>query len=1487
MYIVGIGASAGGLEALERFFGSMPLGDRAAFVVIQHLSPDFKSLMGEILARQTQMPVNRVEDGMEILPGNIYLIPPKKEMTIADGHLRLTDREPARTMEMPIDIFFRSLAADVGDHAIGIILSGTGSDGTRGVLSIHEAGGLVLVQTPESSKFDGMPRSALASGIANLALPPEEMPGILARYMTDPTSFLDESIPRQSHVGENGEENLNAFDLLKKQFGIDFAFYKPTTVGRRLSRRMAMRQIDSIPEYLKFVSSNSEELNELYRDLLIGVTSFFRDPEAFESVQHLVIPALFETRDARAEIRCWVAGCATGEEVYSLAILLAEEAERRRHPGKITIFATDVHRESLDFASAGTYDRSRLGGLSEARLQRFFKEESDNVFRVSPDLRGMIVFAQHNVISDPPFTKIDFISCRNMLIYLMPVAQEKAIAMFHFALRVGGVLFLGSSETPGVLASEFDALDGKSKIYRKSRDVKLNINLRLTSTEKPRQIALPMRTMATVDRSLLRDYDLLLSQYLPDGLIVDEQREVVHIFGNATRYLSRMAGRLERDILDMVDGDLKLAIGAALHRSVQDKRKVTFKNIKVVTDGSHETVDLSVQCLRDEKPGNQHYHISFDAARQEVPPLTLDHAQLGNDDLYSGDNTAWQRVAELEDELQTTRENLQATIEELQTTNEELQAANEEMLAANEELQSTNEELHSVNEELFTVNAEFEKKNKELRELNDDLDNLLRSTEVGTLFLDHELCIRKFNPAITRSFKLLAHDVGRPVAHIAYQFSGQAEMLESLQTVLRTGSVAEQEVRTPEGGWLFRRILPFKDSNGIINGVVLTFTDITSVKQAEEDKLHLQMIEQMAASVPGMVFQFREQPTGEGGFSFLNEFGRNLFGPGETARIRLAPGLEAFVYEEDRENFIRAVQQAAATGKELEIEHRSQTDTGCVWLHTRSTAIRLADGSRLWNGVSIDITARKLAESNLARAAEYYLTILNRAPALIWRAGTDGQCDWFNETWLAFTGKSLEQEKGAGWTAGVHPEDAAECLQTYENAFSLRQPFEMEYRLLRHDGAYRWILDFGKPLYGFDGEFAGYIGYCYDVTERKQAIAELTEAKSNAEKASKSKSEFLANMSHEVRTPLNGIHGMLQLLLTLSPEGEQAEYASIAIQSCERLTNLLSDILDLSRVEAGKLAIQAKPFNLRETLRNVDDLFRPNVIKSGVHLNMRVAPAVPDMLVGDELRLQQILNNLVGNAFKFTDSGTISVEVYPLGSSDPKECRLLFAVSDTGIGVAAEHIPHLFRPFEQAGSGYARKHQGAGLGLSICRQLVSLMGGDITFESEQGEGSTILFCITLRRDDEANAAYEKAADNPAQLAGVRILLVEDDAVSRLAFGRHLAQCGAHVMEAGDGSRALDLLARERVDVVVMDIQMPGIDGLDATVRLRRGEAGEMNRHVPLVIMTAYAMTGDKERFLAIGADEYLAKPATMAALRKAISTARAGRQAQDQVATSN
>lgn len=1462
LYIAGIGASAGGLEALEHFFNNAPVDGRVAFVVIQHLSPDFKSLMDEILARQTAMPIHRVDDGMKILAGNIYLIPAKKAMTVRNGHLYLTDRDTTRSLEMPIDVFFHSLAEDAGKRAIGIILSGTGTDGSRGIVSIRRAGGLVLAQAPETAKFDGMPRSALESGAVNLVLSPEEMPEALLKHIADPSS-LGEKIVLTSKGEISDDEGVTALALLKKHYGIDFAYYKPTTVGRRLERRMALNQIQSLSAYLTYIQENAEELNALYKDLLIGVTSFFRDKESFERLEHQVIPSLFERaadQPAPKDIRCWVAGCATGEEVYSLAILLTEEAERRNFSGKITIFATDVHRESLDIASAGIYEANRLEVVSHNRMKRFFKQESEDSLRVSSELRGMVVFAPHNVISDPPFTKMDLVTCRNMLIYLMPIAQEKAISMFHFALRVGGVLFLGSSETPGALAPEFDTIDAKAKLYRKNRDVKLNIDMRVNPADKPRRLVAPMRAMATLDRSLLRDYDLLLERHLPPGIIVNENREIIHIFGDASRYLVRLSGRMDRDILDMTEGDLKLALGAALHRAAQEERKIVFSNVKVRLGSITESLDLTVESLHGDKPGQQHFHISFAASQSSHPAAGKEAAPVAEGSLYTNSEAAWRRVSELEGDLQTTRENLQATIEELQTTNEELQSTNEELLAANEELQSTNEELHSVNEELFTVNAEFEKKNRELKELNDDLDNLLRSTEVGTLFLDAALCIRKFNPAIMRSFRLLPHDIGRPVDHIAYQHPGRERMLRSLEEVLQSGNLAEEEIRDTEGNWLLRRVLPFKDSAGNTSGVVLTFLDITSVKIAEEERRQLDFIKALAASVPGLVFQFQQPPDGEGGYTFISDYTRDMLGQQTTRMLSAANSMAALVHEEDLPVFREASAAALQNGTTMEFEHRCQTDNGCVWLHTRGTPVRLSDGTTLWNGVSIDITPRKLAEANLAKAAEFYLSILNKAPALIWRAGQDALCNWFNATWLDFTGRSMEQEMGNGWAEGVHPDDMEHCLTTYTEAFSRHAPFEMEYRLRRHDGEFRWIVDFGCPIQGLDGSFMGYIGYCYDISERKQALADLELARLNAERASKSKSEFLANMSHEVRTPLNGIHGMLQLVLDGAADAEQREYAEIALQSCKRLTHLLTDILDLSRVEAGKLTIKQQPFTLDETMNHVGDLFRPSVIKSGVALETHVSPAIPSMLVGDPIRLLQVLNNLVGNAFKFTTAGRILVEAHPLPSECAGTIRVFFAVTDTGIGVPREKIDTLFQPFTQVTNGYNRQYQGAGLGLSICKHLVSLMGGDIYMESEPGEGTTVLFCCTFALNDLSGTPENTCALPLSQSRSLRVLLAEDDAVSRLSARRQLERAGFTVTLAVNGLEVLRKVQSEAFDIVLMDIQMPYMDGLETTRAIRAGEAGERAADVPIIAMTAYAMAGDKDTFIDAGMNSYIAKP---------------------------
>ncbi|BAH77151.1 chemotaxis protein CheB [Solidesulfovibrio magneticus] len=1474
LHIVGVGASAGGLEALEFFFNQMPPKNGLAFVVIQHLSPDFKSLMDEILSRQTSMAIHRVEDGMELLPDSIYLIPPKKEMTVRKGKLFLFDKEPSRPLEMPIDIFFRSMAKESGERAIGVILSGTGSDGSRGIGAIHEAGGLVLVQSPDTAQFDGMPRSAIDTGMVNFILSPKEMPEVILQYLNDPQAFRRSEQQTLLDGQAIDDESSMALALLKRHYGIDFAYYKPTTVGRRLSRRMTMRQMSRLSDYLDFLSTNVEELNDLYKDLLIGVTSFFRDPEAFSKMEREIIPSIFESASENEEIRAWIAGCATGEEVYSLGILLYEEARRRQFKKKITIFATDVHRESLEFASQGLYDLNRFSGMSPERKSRFFREENGLRYRVCPELRSMVVFAPHNVISDPPFTKMDLVSCRNMLIYLLPVAQEKAISLFHFALKVGGILFMGSSESPGALAPEFDVIDSKNKIFKKMRDVKLNLDLRLSSPgEKFKRGNVPVTSTAGMDRNLLRDYDLLLKKYMPTGLIVGERREVLHFFGDVSRYLTNIAGRAERDVIDMVEGDLKLALGAALHRAASENTRIVFKHVKIAMQGGHELVDLAVECLTDDKLTQRHYHVTF-LPPSSITVSAIENEKCGTETAFLPTDEVWRRIAELEGDLQTTRENLQATIEELQTTNEELQATNEEMLAANEELQSTNEELHSVNEELYTVNAEFEKKNKELRELNEDHDNLLRSTEVGTLFLDDKLCIRKFNPAITKSFKLLPHDVGRPVDHIAYQFSGQAEMLQDLRDVLSTGNMIEREIQANDEEWLLQRVLPFKSDSGI-KGVVLTFTDISKIKAFELERNKAKLLKELASSVPGMVFQYASSPVGTSGFTFISDGASSLLGSELASELITASRMSCMVYEADLVNFDQALIEATNSNSILDCEHRVKSEgDNEKWLHTRCTPKTLHDGTVFWNGVSVDITERKIAAAQVSKAAEFYLTILNRAPALIWRAGLDAKCDWFNATWLSFTGRDISQELGDGWADGVHPEDLQHCLDTYKKSFIARQFFEMEYRMRRHDGEYRWIVDFGCPFKNINGEFGGYIGFCYDITDRRQATLDLELARFNAEEANRTKSEFLANMSHEIRTPLNGVLGMLQLLQSTSLDVEQKEYSIAAVDSCIRLTRLLSDILDLSRVEAGKLGIQAVPFDLSETVNVVNELFKTQAIESGITLDFHIDQDIPKRLIGDAPRLQQVLCNLVGNALKFTHAGKIAVSSHLLPSSDPKRISLMFSISDTGIGIPHDKIDLLFTPFTQVSEGYTRRHQGAGLGLSICKHLVTLMGGNISISSVLGQGTTVNFSANFDFNEYCPIDNSPDLTRSQNLKMTfNILLAEDDNVNRLVAQRMLEKAGCTITLVENGRQAIEALRVGSFDAILMDVQMPVMDGVAATTAIRNGEAGKEHTRIPIIAMTAYTMSGDREKFLASGMDGYISKPLEISNLLEVLKRA--------------
>ncbi|MDJ0782346.1 MAG: chemotaxis protein CheB [Desulfosarcinaceae bacterium] len=837
-HYVGIGASAGGLEAIEAFVAEMPPNNSLAFIIVQHLSPDYKSLMVELLSKRTAMAVHRAENGMLVQANTIYLIPPNKSLTIFHGKLLLGDPERSRSeIFLPIDIFLRSLADDQSDKAIGIILSGTGSDGMRGVRAIKDSGGMVMVQDETTAKFDGMPRSAISTGLADFILPPNEMPRQLLAFVEHP----EKTRSARSDTILTDEDGLTRiFALLRDRHKIDFTYYKPTTVVRRIERRMAVNHIDDLQDYVKFLESYKRELTILYRELLIGVTRFFRDADAFQMLADQYLPKLLGSI-TNEPVRFWVAGCSTGEEAYTLAILCRECMEATDRKLDLKIFATDVDNESILYAGNGVYPESIAADLSPKLLSKYFVRRDDS-FKVARSIREMVVFAQHNLIKDPPFTNIELISCRNLLIYLQPILQTKVMDYFNFSLNTNGILFLGHSETTGEMVDYFEPLNHRWKIYRakgRSKQAVLNLDPKQVRPlpsrfTRPKYLG-PQQAMRMFEEERILDRLLvsLSDDYLPLTLMVNEQMELLHVVGDASGIIGYPSGPVVNDISRIAVKDLTIPFSTGIQKVFKSQEEVRYSNIRIHLKGGTRTIDMRIKPLTRKKGQVPLAAILIDETEhlqdRKIADVVPD---------YDIDKEAAQRIQDLEQELQFTRENLQATIEELETSNEELQATNEELLASNEELQSTNEELQSVNEELHTVNTEYQHKIIELTELNNDINNLMESTEVATLFIDENMEIRRFTPQLKALFKIIDRDIGRPVSHLSHHLSG-IDPVAIIETVHDTNKPAEAEVQTASGSWFKMRVLPYRIGNGSFSGSVLIFIDISDLK-ATEHQLQIQ-----------------------------------------------------------------------------------------------------------------------------------------------------------------------------------------------------------------------------------------------------------------------------------------------------------------------------------------------------------------------------------------------------------------------------------------------------------------------------------------------------------------------------------------------------------------------------------------------------------------------------------------------------------------------
>jgi two-component system CheB/CheR fusion protein len=830
LYYVGIGASAGGLEALEAFFSHLSPDTGMAFIVVQHLSPDYKSMMVELLSKRTEIPVRRAEDGMRVETNHLYLIPPRKNMKIFHGKLLLEDQDPSRGVNLPIDIFLRSLAEDQNEKSIGIILSGTGSDGVRGVRAIKEASGMVMVQSEDSARFDGMPRAAISTGLADFVLRPEEMPKKLLAFSRHPYATKSDN-PQILLSDEDGLTRI--FALLRERSKVDFTFYKPSTVVRRIERRMTVNQIEDVREYVRFLETHPSEATLLYKELLINVTSFFRDREVFDEISEKHLPALFANTQKK-EFRFWVAGCSSGEEAYSLAILCREVMERLERRVEVKIFATDIDREAIVQAGNGLYPESIAADLSPKYLTKYFQKK-DDFYRVDRSIREMVVFAQHNLLKDPPFTYIDLLSCRNLLIYFQPVLQRGVLENFNFSLNPDGVLVLGSSETVGEMVDHFEVLQPKLKIYASKGKRRLPAHRELAGNPEipPRGLYAISRwqgktqRVSEEDRISERFLQSLAGDYVPLALVVNERNEILHVLGSPEDYFGLPTGKIQNDVVKMAAKDLAIPLATGLQKVFKANEPVKYTNIKINTRRETKVVDLLIRPL----PGRKGQEPLAALFIEEIvsKPQEKDGQPT---QIYDASQEAEQRIHDLEQELQFTRENLQATVEELETSNEELQATNEELLASNEELQSTNEELQSVNEELHTVNTEFQSKIVELTEANNDLENLLTGTRVAILFADENFEIRRFSPEMAQIFTVTQKDIGRPLFHLQHSLL-DLNLDKVVQEVKVTLQERELEVQAQSGAWFLLRVRPYRIGAGGYSGIALTLVDISNRKKAQ------------------------------------------------------------------------------------------------------------------------------------------------------------------------------------------------------------------------------------------------------------------------------------------------------------------------------------------------------------------------------------------------------------------------------------------------------------------------------------------------------------------------------------------------------------------------------------------------------------------------------------------------------------------------------
>ncbi len=1505
--IVAIGASAGGLEAMSVLLRNLPSDTGMAFIYVQHLSPDHKSFLTSILSKITKMKVQEIENMEHILPNNVYVIPHNKAIEVTDGHIQLLPR----ITNLSIDVLFSSLAETHKENVIGIILSGYASDGMMGLKAIKNAGGITFAQD-DTAQAGSMPKSAIAVGAVDFILPPKEIARYLVRLSKN--GFIrphGKGTQNESVLGDINPDLKSIFEILHKKTGVDFSHYKMATIRRRLNHKMLQGGVNSIKEYEKLLLKKSTEVDILYKDLLINVTSFFRDPEVFKYLKTILLPKLLKSKTQDETLRIWIPACSTGEEAYSIAMLIAELQDKKTRKVPVQIFATDLSEQVIRDARIGEYSQSDVKDIPKKYKDRFFTKMGDN-YQIAKELREICVFAPHNILRDPPFSRMDFISCRNLLIYFDAVAQKRVFATLHFTLNEGGYLLLGKAETIGTPSQLFTQINNKLKIYSRKKNTGIRKIPELTphfpgANFSNKKTSFPVKSINTNPTGIENAIDTaLLTHYMPACAVVNKDMEVLQFRGPVSLFLGHSPGKASLNILKMAKPEFAFELRNAIQKSIKTKQPVYKPGIEIKIETVLRMMSLDVSPLK----------IEWDEPLLLIV-FTLQEQVEKPDENNSRKNNSTEkdrRIKKLAEELNKTRAEISSIIEAQELTNEELQAANEEVVSSNEEFQTLNEELETSKEEIEATNEELHSTNQNLQIRNDLLtesheysEAIMAAIHEPMLILNRDFRVKSANKSFYKKFLVKKGETeGESLFELGNKQWNIAKLRKVLNDIISKNSSFENFEVTHTFPGIGEKIM-LLNAHLIIQKIhseqliLLAIADVSDVRKLalelkvkEAKVFQIEEKEKRAAELiianKELVFQNNEKEKRAAELIIANKelLFQNKEKEKRAAELIIANKELAF---QNKEKEKRAVELIIAN-KELAFQNEEKEKRASE-LFTANKELIFQTGEKEKRAAELAIAdielefqnkekeKREIANKELEAynfsikaASQYSRSLIEASLDPLVTINAEGKITDVNEASIKVTG--IRREKLIGTDFSNYFTEPEKAQAGYRQVFD--KGFVSDYALtIKHKNGNLTDVLYNASVYKDDnGSVLGVFAAARDVTDRNRIEKEFLEAKLFAEQATeiaedaklkaesltliaedavKAKQQFLSNMSHEIRTPMNAIIGFTKVVLKTDLTVKQKEYLAAIKVSGDALIVLINDILDLAKVDSGKMTFEKTPFKMASSIEAMLNIFETKIKEKNLELVKKYDSKIPEVLVGDPMRLHQIILNLVSNAVKFTTTGKITVSVYLL-NEDEENVNIGFAVTDTGIGIPENKIASIFENFQQASSDTSRLYGGTGLGLAIVKQLVEAQGGTINVKSKMGEGAAFSFILSFQKSVAEAEIEIGIVDLDAEIKNIKVLVVEDIALNQLLMKTLLDEFGFERDIASNGKMAIEKLQTKSYDIILMDLQMPVMNGFEATDYIRN----TLKSKIPIIALTADVTTVDLAKCKAVGMTDYIAKP---------------------------